>query len=67
MTIDVRLLAALNVGYTDQEVIELIEGVAQAIEDGHVYAESYYDEITSLHLTAAGRAAWPVSLPAASA
>lgn len=65
--IDTRLLAALNVGYSDQEVIDLIEGVSQAIEDGFVSAKCDLDAITSLHLTEEGRRAWPMTLPTTTA
>jgi hypothetical protein len=59
MMINIRLLSALNVACTDDELIDLIEAVAGAIEDGFVTAKSDLDTITSLHLTAAGRRAWP--------
>ncbi len=59
MTIDVRLLAALNIGTSVSEVIELIEALSTAIEDGFLRVENDGDAITRMHLTAAGRAAWP--------
>jgi hypothetical protein len=66
MTVSLKLLTALNIATTDNELLDTIEAVSQAIENGHVYAESDYDAITSLHLTEAGRAAWPRTLPASS-
>jgi len=65
--IDIRLLSTLNVACNDEELLDLIEAVAGAIEDGFVSAESDLDTITSLHLTAAGRRAWPTTLPATTA
>jgi hypothetical protein len=51
VTIDLRLLSALNVACNDEELLDLIEAVAGAIEDGFVSAESDLDAITKLYLT----------------
>jgi hypothetical protein len=65
--IDLRLLTSLNVAMSDAELLDLIENVATAIEDGNVAADSDLDTITSLRLTEQGRRAWPMTLPATSA
>jgi hypothetical protein len=65
--IDLRLLTSLNVAMSDAELLDLIENVATAIEDGNVAADSDLDTITSLRLTEQSRRAWPMTLPATSA
>jgi hypothetical protein len=65
--IDVRLLAALNVGYTDQEIIDVVEFLASGIEDGHLRVVNDGDLIIGMKLTALGRDALPTTLPGTSA
>jgi hypothetical protein len=65
--VNIRLLSALNVAMTDDELLDLIDHVADSLADGLIYAVSDRDLILSLHLTETGRQLWPATLPATSA
>jgi hypothetical protein len=52
---------------TDDELLDLIDHVADSLADGLIYAVSDRDLILSLHLTETGRQLWPATLPATSA
>ena len=63
MTIDVRLLTALNIGMSDSEVLEVVEFLASGIEDGHLRVVNDGDLIIGMKLTALGRESLPPRLP----
>lgn len=60
---NVRLLTAINVAHTDEELRSLIDILSDQIEIGNLAVESDLDSVSKLYLTAAGRAAWPMTLP----
>jgi hypothetical protein len=57
--INVRFLSALNIAYSDAELLDLIESLAVELEHGTLSANIDGDEITSLSLTEAGRRLLP--------
>jgi hypothetical protein len=61
--ISLRLLTAINIAHTDNELLDLIDHIANAIEDGNVAVDSDMDLILSLHLTPAGRERLPMAMP----
>jgi hypothetical protein len=65
--IDTRLLASLNVGYNDQEVIEVIDFLSTGIESGHFRVVNDGDLIVAMKLTALGIESLSPRLPSASA
>ena len=56
--ISLRLLTAINIAHADAELLDLIDEIADLLEDGTIcVATSEGDLITKLELTPSGRAA----------
>ena len=56
---NLKFLTSLNVAYTDDELLQLIEDLSAEIENGHLAAATDLDMITALHLTEAGKSCLP--------
>jgi hypothetical protein len=67
MTINLKLLTALNISHSDAELLQVIDFLSDSLADGTIAAVSDGDMVTSFYLTPAGKALLPTRLPSASA
>jgi len=58
--INLKLLTALNVATSDDELLDVIDGLAKLLEDGMIAPRIDGDAITSFYLTEAGISRLPV-------
>jgi hypothetical protein len=62
-----ELMTLLNVAWTDAEILDRIDGLAEALTDGTLRVVNDGDAVSALRITELGKTYLPPALPTATA